>query len=130
VRQLGKYLRPGGLLKLMVYHRRSWRALELLLREGRGRFWDLDRIVARGSEAQTGCPVTYTYSRRGAAQLARCAGVDVTEVRVAHIFPYRIDDYVEHRHVRRWYFRALPDRAFGALERRYGWHLLVSGTRP
>ena len=56
IRQIGRYLRPGGTLKVMVYHRRSWKVLNILLARGHGRFWALDEILAAYSEAQTGFP--------------------------------------------------------------------------
>ena len=92
----------------MVYHRRSWKVLWILLSYGRGRFWHLEEIVARHSEAQTGCPVTYTYSRDQARRLIEAAGFRVTDLRTDHIFPYRIADYVQYRYVREWYFRWMP----------------------
>lgn len=124
--ELRRYLPPGGTLKVMVYHRRSWKVLWILLSYGRGRFWNLEDIVARHSEAQTGCPVTYTYSRAQGRRLIEAAGFRTTDVRTDHIFPYRIADYVRYRYVREWYFRWMPDRWFRACERRFGWHLLVS----
>ena len=58
------YAGPQTTLKLMVYSRWSWKVLAIVLREAHGMFWKLDEVVARHSEAQTGCPVTYTYTRR------------------------------------------------------------------
>jgi 2-polyprenyl-3-methyl-5-hydroxy-6-metoxy-1,4-benzoquinol methylase len=130
MQELGHYLAPGGTLKIMVYHRWSWKVFAILLTEGKLRSFDLDGLVARSSEAQTGCPVTYTYSRRTAKELAEQAGVAVTDVRVDHIFPYRIPDYVQYRYVKEWYFRALPPAVFHSLERELGWHVLVDGVKP
>jgi len=47
-------------------------------------------------------------------------------VRPEHIFPYRIPDYVKYRYVKEWYFRWMPRSFFRALERRLGWHLLLT----
>jgi ubiquinone/menaquinone biosynthesis C-methylase UbiE len=127
LRQMRRYLRPGGTLKLMVYHRYSWKALWVLLRSGKGRFWKMDELVARHSEAQTGCPVTYTYSRREGRRLLARGGFETTEVRVDHIFPYRIRDYKEYRYRKEWYFRCLPQGLFRAMERGFGWHLCLTG---
>ena len=100
--------------------------LWILLSYGRGRFWNLEEIVARHSEAQTGCPVTYTYSRDQGRRLIETAGFRVTDLRTDHIFPYRIADYVQYRYVREWYFRWMPESWFRVFERQFGWHLLVS----
>jgi len=119
---------PGGTLKLMVYHRRSWKVFQILLAHGRGRFWHAQDLIARYSEAQTGCPVTYTYTRRTARELVEAGGFRVLDLRVDHIFPYRVRDYLDYRYARVWYFRWMPDRLFRALERCLGWHLLVTAT--
>ncbi len=124
--ELRHFLSPGGTLKIMVYHRRSWKVLWILLSYGRGKFWNLEEIVARHSEAQTGCPVTYTYSRDQGRRLIEAAGFRVTDLRIDHIFPYRIADYVRYRYVREWYFRWMPESWFRACERQFGWHLLIS----
>ena len=124
--QLKEYTRPGTTVKIMVYHRRSYKVAWILLAEGRGQFWKLPDLVAQNSEAQTGCPVTYTYTRGEGRKLLELHGFHVTDVRVEHIFPYLIRDYVEYRYVKKLYFRWLPQGLFRVLERQFGWHLLLS----
>lgn len=124
--QLRAYLAPGGTLKLMVYHRYAWKVLWILLTYGRGRFRDLPGLVARYSEAQEGCPVTFIYSRREIAARLRGLGLEVTALETEHIFPYRIADYRQYRYVKTWYFRAMPPPLFRWLERRFGWHLCLT----
>jgi len=121
---------PGGTLKLMVYHRRSWKVFWIVAAKGRGRFWRTDELVARHSEAQTGCPVTFSYTRREGRELVERAGFRVRKVRVDHVFPYRLRDYVEYRYVKEPYFRLLPRPLFRAFERRLGWHLLIDAEAP
>lgn len=128
LRELRAYLAPGGTLKLMVYHRYAWKVLWLLMTQGHGAFWNLDRIVATHSEAQTGCPVTYIYSRAQARQLLEQAGYLVQDMFVDHIFPWRIADYVQYRYRCVWYFAVLPPPVFRWLERRIGWHLCVTAS--
>lgn len=128
--EVRKYLSPGGTLKIMVYHRRSWKVLWIGLTYGRGRFWRLPELVAAYSEAQTGCPVTYTYTRRQGRELLEAHGFRVNETQVDHIFPYRIEDYVRYRYRVVWYFRWLPRGVFRWLERRFGWHLCLTATAP
>ena len=123
---LKEYTRPGTTVKIMVYHRRSYRVAWIMLAEGRGQFWKLADLVAKNSEAQTGCPVTYTYTRGEGRKLLELHGFHVTDVRVEHIFPYLIRDYVEYRYVKKLYFRWLPQGLFRALERQFGWHLLLT----
>jgi 2-polyprenyl-3-methyl-5-hydroxy-6-metoxy-1,4-benzoquinol methylase len=124
--QVQRYARPGTTVKIMVYHRRSWKVLGILLEEGKGQFWKLNELVAKNSEAQTGCPITYTYSRREGRELLERHGFGVRQVDVEHIFPYRIADYVQYRYVREFYFRWMPPGLFHALEKRLGWHLCLT----
>jgi SAM-dependent methyltransferase len=128
IEQLHRYSRPGTVLKLMVYHRYSWKGLEILIREGHGAFWRFSELLERYSEAQTGSPVTYSYSRHSVRELFR--GFVVDSVSVDHIFPYRIPDYVQYRYVRAWYFRHMPQSAFRWLEKCLGWHLCVNAHFP
>jgi 2-polyprenyl-3-methyl-5-hydroxy-6-metoxy-1,4-benzoquinol methylase len=121
---------PGGTLKLMVYHRRSWKVFWIVAGQGRGRFWKTDELVAEHSEAQTGCPVTFSYTRRQGRALVERSGFRVQDVRVDHVFPYRIREYVEYRYVKEPYFRWMPEPLFRAFERRFGWHLLVTAVAP
>jgi 2-polyprenyl-3-methyl-5-hydroxy-6-metoxy-1,4-benzoquinol methylase len=117
---------PGGTLKLMVYHRRSWKVVSIVAAKGHGRFWKTDELVAEHSEAQTGCPVTFSYTRREARELVERSGFRVQELGVDHVFPYRVSDYVNYRYVKKPYLRWMPEPLFSAFERRLGWHLLVT----
>jgi 2-polyprenyl-3-methyl-5-hydroxy-6-metoxy-1,4-benzoquinol methylase len=128
IAQLHKYARPGSVLKIMIYHRKSWKSFEILLREAHGQFWNLPKLLARHSEAQIGSPVTYSYSRSEARQLLQ--GFVVDDMAIEHIFPYRIADYVQYRYVKVWYLRYLPLTLFHWLERRFGWHLCISAHMP
>ena len=124
--QLRQYTRPGTTIKIMVYHRRSWKVAWILLSEGRWRFWKLQELVAKNSEAQTGCPVTYTYTRREGRDLLERHGFRVRDSQVNHIFAYRIADYIQYRYIKESHFRWMPPGFFHALERRFGWHLCLT----
>lgn len=125
--QLRAFAGPTTCLKVMVYNRRSWKVAGILLAGG-GRFWQLDRLIADSSEAQTGCPVTYTYTVRSASEWLKSAGFHLDHAEVDHIFPYRIPEYVEYRYVKKWIFRLMPAPVFRTLEHHLGWHLLIEGS--
>jgi 2-polyprenyl-3-methyl-5-hydroxy-6-metoxy-1,4-benzoquinol methylase len=129
LRELVALLRPGGALKVMVYHRRSWKVFSIVASRGRGAFWDLEQIVARHSEAQEGCPVTYTYTRAQARRLIEAAGCHIRDMFVDHIFAWRIPDYVNYRYRKVWCVRLLPVPMFRWLERRLGWHLCLTAVK-
>jgi len=128
VEEAKMYLAPGGQFKVMVYYRYSWKVFWILAKYGKFQFWRLSDLIARHSEAQTGCPVTYAYSKKSAAKLFENKGFKVKSIDIDHIFPYRIADYVKYRYVKVWYFRILPKSVFRFLEKKFGWHLCLTAT--
>jgi ubiquinone/menaquinone biosynthesis C-methylase UbiE len=128
--QMRRLAAPGATLKLMVYHRRSWKVFWILLTQEHGRFWNAEERIAKHAEAQIGCPVAFTYTRREGCGLVERAGFRVDEARVDHVFPYRVQDYVQYRYVKELYFRAMPAAVFRRFERTFGWHLLITGEVP
>ena len=119
IEELMKYTKPGTVVKIMLYYRFSWKILWMLLTEGYE-----PGFVAKHSEAETGCPVTYVYSRREARELL--SGLNVTGMRVEHIFPYEISAYKRYEYRKVWYFRWMPKIMFRWLEQHFGWHLLIT----
>jgi SAM-dependent methyltransferase len=117
---------PRTTLKLMVYHHWSSKVFGILFRDAHGAFWRLAEAVAKSSEAQTGCPVTYTYTRRSLRQWVERSGFAVDELFADHIFPYRIPEYVKYEYVKAFPFNVLPRGVMRALEHRLGWHLCVT----
>lgn len=126
IEQMRNYVRPGTTIKIMVYYRYAWKIWWILLRYGKGQFWKFKDLVATHAEAQTGCPIAYTYTRGELREMLGRHGFRVTEMFVDHIFPYSIPDYVQHKYVKVWYLRWLPQPVFHWLERRLGWHLCVT----
>jgi 2-polyprenyl-3-methyl-5-hydroxy-6-metoxy-1,4-benzoquinol methylase len=124
--QIRKYVTPQSTVKIMVYNRWSWKVLWILFVYGKGQFWKLNRLIAEYSEAQTGCPVTYSYSRTDGRRWLEDHGFRVTDATVDHVFPYSIPEYKEYRYRKVWYFRWMPKPLFRALERLFGWHLCLT----
>ncbi len=111
-------------LKLMVYYRTSWKVFWMLLQE-KGQFWKLDEIIAKHSEAQTGCPITYSYTKKSVDKLVG-DGFTIEDIFVDHIFPYQILKYVKYKYEMEWYWKMLPKSVFRALEKNIGWHLCLT----
>ena len=128
INQIRQYLKPGSTVKIMVYYRYSWKVLWILLNYGKGQFWRVNELVARYSEAQEGCPVTYIYSKQEAKELLK--GFEIVDMQVDHIFPYYIPDYKEYKYTKVWYFRWIPQPLFRLLEKTFGWHLCITAKVP
>jgi SAM-dependent methyltransferase len=126
VAHLRSYMTATSELRLMVYARVSYKLFWIMKQEG---VWDMGRIdelVARNSEAQTGCPVTYTYTDQSVRELLE--GFTLADVRKAHIFTWDIDAYRRYEYQKAPEWAGVTDRELAALERELGWHLLVQAS--
>ena len=123
VAELRRFCHAETELRLMLYSRVCWKVGWIVATYGKGRIWKLSELVSRYSEAETGCPVTYTYTFADVRRLLR--DFVVVDISKDHIFPYVIPKYVRYEYEKVPYFRWLPDPAFRALERALGWHTLI-----
>jgi ubiquinone/menaquinone biosynthesis C-methylase UbiE len=113
--EIRRVIKDDGEFRLMVYAKNSWK----------------DAMIDAGldqPEAQTGCPIATTYDETMVRALMKGL-FEVTEMRQAHIFPYVIDKYINYEYEPQPWFAAMPPAMFQALERRFGWHLLIT-ARP
>lgn len=123
VEHIRRYMTRDSELRLMVYSRISYKLFWIMKQEG---IWDLGRIdelLARNSEAQSGCPVTYSYDDESAAALLD--GFQILEMRKAHIFTWDVDAYTRHEYVKAPEWENVSDEELALLERELGWHLLI-----
>jgi SAM-dependent methyltransferase len=123
------YIGPGSELRLMLYSKWCWKTLWIVASYGKGAFWKAPELIATHSEAQTGCPVTYTYSFNE-LRLGLLKDFVVTSLEKDHVFPYVIEKYVKYEYERMWYFRWMPPGLFRWFEHRAGWHTLIKATLP
>jgi SAM-dependent methyltransferase len=121
--EIRKYMDGNSLLKLMLYHGWSWKMLQILAARWRPGL-SVSETISRHTEAQQGCPVSYTYTPKEARELLK--DFELLEMRVAHIFPYQVKDYVQYRYVMALPWKFVPLPLFRWLEDRIGAHLLVT----
>jgi SAM-dependent methyltransferase len=112
VREVRKVIRPDGEFRLMLYAKDSWK--DAMIEAG------LDQ-----PEAQLGCPIAFTYTKQEVCNLLETNGFEVVSVEQEHIFPYVIEKYLSYNYELQPWFAAMPKDMFRALERRFGWHLLI-----
>jgi len=118
---------PGGELRLMVYHKHAWKWLWAMIKSGN---FNLDEVVPKYSEAQSGSPVTFAYTREEIVSLAKESGFVVERVWVDHIFPYRVGPYRRGQYKKTLYWQLTPPSAFRWLESKFGLHLMVKARKP
>lgn len=121
--EIKKYIGKDSELRIMMYHKYSYKVFWILLKYGYQTFWNIEKIVAKYAEAQIGCPVAYIYSRKTIAELLK--DYKITDINIDHIFPYKIKDYVKYTYNKAWYFKWIPQRIFRNLEKKFGWHMLI-----
>jgi SAM-dependent methyltransferase len=121
--ELKKYCKPETELRIMLYTKWSWKVLWIIMKYGKGAFWKTDELVRAYSEAQTGCPVTHYYSFSKIRRLMK--DFEIIDMHKDHIFPYKIDKYINYQYEKVFYFRWMPKPLFRWLEKYFGWHTLI-----
>ncbi len=111
VSEVRKYMGPQSEFRLMLYAKNSWK--NILIESG------FDQ-----PEAQSGCPIAFTYTHDEVRSLMQ--GYEVTDIRQEHIFPYVVEKYVKYEYELQPWFKAMPKEMFRALERSLGWHTLIT----
>lgn len=112
-----KMLKPGGELKIMIYHKNSVKGL----------FLKDEHVTV---EAQKGCPLAYTYSKEEAMDLVHSASFEIEDIQIKHIFAYHIEEYKKGNYVKDKYFKHWPESVFQELSNLMGWHLLITARKP
>ncbi|MGH9423415.1 MAG: class I SAM-dependent methyltransferase [Thermoanaerobaculia bacterium] len=118
-----QYMTPQSELRLMIYSRISYKLFWIMKEEGLWDFSRIDELVARHSEAQTGSPVTYTYTLETARALLE--GFRILDIHKAHIFTWDIPAYTRYEYRKAPEWANVDDDELARLERELGWHLLV-----
>lgn len=113
IRQARRVIRPNGEFRLMLYAKDSWK----------------NTMIDAGfdqPEAQSGCPIAFTYTQADVRALLCANGFAAASIAQDHIFPYVIEKYVRYEYELQPWFASMPLEMFRALEKRFGWHMLIT----
>lgn len=127
IEQIHMYMDKDSIFKIMVYYRTSWKVFWMQLKYGKKTGETLDELIARYSEAETGCPVTYSYTNDTVRDFLK--GFEIIDTKIDHIFPYSIPEYRNYQFKKVWYFRYLPQALFRWMEKHWGWYLCVTARK-
>lgn len=122
-----RYLKDDGEIRVMVYSKISYKLFYLMRETGLWDFGSLDELISTYSEAQTGCPITYSYTFEGSRKLF--SEFEIVDMRKAHIFPWVIEKYVNYQYEKEACFKNVPDELFKELESELGWHMLIKAKK-
>jgi SAM-dependent methyltransferase len=118
------YMGPTSELRLMVYAKACYKLFWIMQEENT---WDMgraDELIARNSEAQSGCPVTYSYTFGDARRLLK--GFEIIDMHKAHIFTWDIPSYKKYEYKKDRAWAGVNDEQLAELENELGWHLLIT----
>jgi len=120
-------LADGGELRMMVYAKLSYKVFNIMRETDTWNFGEIDPVIAACSEAQTGCPITYTYTLAGARRLF--SDFEIIDIHKAHIFCWDIPQYITYKYEKDTCFKTVPDGLLKELEDELGWHILVRAKK-
>ena len=123
-KEIVKFMNNETEFKLMLYHKGAFKVLQIL-EEYNFDYYKAESLIAKHSEAQTGCPVTYTYSKDEITDILNEVGLEVVDIKISHIFPYKIEEYKNYNYVKEDIWN-MPEETFKIFESKYGWHLLIN----
>lgn len=112
LRQFARRMAADSELRLMVYAKWSLKNLT-------------NHLGWTRPEAQAGCPLVRTYSKRGIKRLLERNGFKVISIQKTHHFTYSIPEYKQGREVVAFPWTILPGFLLRLVKRFFGWHLLV-----
>lgn len=127
LKQCDNFLAENGQVRMMVYAKLSYKVFNMMREAELWNFASLDALIAQHSEAQTGCPITYSYTLDGARRLF--SNFDIIDIHKAHIFSWDIPAYKNYRYEKEASFRDISDDFFKELEAELGWHILVQAQK-
>lgn len=122
-----KFLKDTGELRMMVYSKISYKLFYIMRETGIWDFSYLDKLISTYSEAQTGCPITYSYTLEGAKKLF--SDYTILDIKKTHIFSWDIPSYINYKYKKEACFKNISDNFFKELESELGWHILIKAKK-
>ncbi len=126
--EIKKYLKIGGEFKMMVYSKFSYKLFWIMKESNIWDFSQLNSLIANYSEAQSGCPVTYSYTFDDIKKLLGDR-FEIKEIYKDHIFPYKIEKYIKNEYELEDCFKNMPLEEFKKMEKELGWHTMVKAIK-
>jgi 2-polyprenyl-3-methyl-5-hydroxy-6-metoxy-1,4-benzoquinol methylase len=123
--KLSSFMNYESELRIMVYSKISFKLFWLMLENNVKDMSQCDEIIRMNSEAQYGCPYTYTYSFDEINKLLDVNNLKVNNIYKDHIFQYDIEPYKNNIYVKNSYWKNLSEENFREFEKELGWHTMI-----
>jgi SAM-dependent methyltransferase len=118
----------GQEMRIMLYSKISYKLFWAMHMNNKWNMTTMNDTIREYAEAQTGCPVAYTYTFDEVRDLLSPL-YEITDIRKDHIFKWDVKKYIEHNYEVDSAWKGLSDSDFRALEKELGWHTLVRAVR-
>ena len=128
IERIAQHQNPGQELRIMLYSKISYKLFWAMHEHKR---WDLSKMnatIAEFAEAQTGCPVAYTYTFDEVCELLS-PWYEVSDIHKDHIFKWDIAKYINHEYEIDSALKDVSDSDFTALKKELGWHTMVKAVK-
>lgn len=118
-----KYLKSDGELRCMLYSRFSYKLFWLMDIYNEKNFVNSDSLIQKYSEAQSGCPVTYTYTFDEINNLVS-PYFTINKIWKDHIFCWQIEPYKRNEFLLEPQFEGISSEYFNKMKQELGWHTM------
>lgn len=130
IENVSKLLNKDGEFRFMVYSKWSYK-LFWVLKTYSDTVWNfsnkMDEAMACYSEAQTGCPISFTYTFDDIENLLSPL-FTIKKIWKDHIFPYEIEPYKQGKYVISEEFKDMEEDKFNSMCKELGWHTMTIAT--
>ncbi len=123
-KEIQNYMDKNTIVKIMLYCKFSWKSFSFFICNGYKFLFDFNKTVRYFAEAQLNCPVANIYTDKTLREML--SDFSIKEIKKDHIFPYIIKDYIKHIYKKQFIFKFLPNKFFKFLEKKIGWHYLIT----
>lgn len=119
---------PGQEMRIMVYSKISYKLFWAMHENNRWNMATMDDTIREFAEAQTGCPIAYTYTFDQIRELLE-PWYEITDIHKDHIFKWDVQKYIQYEYEVDDAWKNVSHENFRALEKELGWHTLVKAKR-
>lgn len=127
ISQLPRLMHSESELRIMLYSKISFKLFWLMMENNIKELENWHDLIRLNSEAQYGCPYTYTYTFNDIKELFTSYGIGISKIYKDHIFQYDIDKYKNNIYEKDNYWKNVDEKTIKSFENELGWHTMVIG---
>lgn len=127
-KEIPLFLKENGELRCMLYSRFSYKLFWLMKEYDNWKFENTDELIQRYSEAQSGCPVTYTFTFDEVQKTIE-PSLKIKDIWKDHIFLWNIEKYKNGIFEHDGPFQNISTDYLNQMKKELGWHTLFIANK-